>query len=172
MQATAPRRKGRAFSIGFIFAILAAIVIFGYGVITGFRSNANTSQLWSWALLAAFFATPLLAGFVGTLRSGRIGAGTLAGLWDGFFVGIWGAAYILIAYFLTASNSASINTAIQQANAQLAQQGIHVTISQGAILISLIILGVILIILFLVIGALLGVIGALIGKIFAPRSNY
>ena len=170
MQATMPRRRGRAFSTAIIFAILAAIVIFGYGVITGFRGNTNMGQLWGWALLAAFFATPLLAGFVGTLRSGRVGTGTLAGLWDGFFVGIWLSAYVLISYFLTTSNSSSFNAAIQQANARLAQQGVHMTFTQGGILTFLIIADVILIILFLGIGAVLGVIGALIGKIFAPRS--
>src|SRR5262249_55046261 len=101
------RRRGMAFSTGFIFALIAAIVIFGFGALTGFRTGAAMDPLWGWAWVFALFATPLLAGFVGTLRSSRIGSGTLAGFWDGLFVGIWIVAYIMIGYYLAVSQAGS-----------------------------------------------------------------
>ena len=164
-----PRRRGVAFSTGIIFAIIAAIVIFGFGALNGFGTSTAANPLWGWALLFALFATPLLAGFVGALRSSRIGSGTLAGLWDGLFVGLWIAAYILIVYFLAGSN---LDKAIQQVQAQMAQQGTPVTITRDRLLASLIIADVLLVIVFLVIGTLLGLIGALLGKPFAHRQRY
>ena len=167
------RRRGVAFSTGIIFALLAAIIIFGFGALTGFRTGAATNPLWGWAWVFALFATPLLAGLVGTLRSSRVGSGTLAGLWDGLFVGLWIVAYIMIVYYLTASQAGSnLDAAIKQVQDQMAQRGASVTITRDTILTSLIIADVLLVIIFLGIGTLLGLIGALIGKAFAPRQRY
>src|SRR5579859_11808 len=167
------RRRGFSFSTGLLFAILAAIIIFGFGAVNGFHNNGPANDIWGWAILFALFATPLLAGLVSTLRSGRIGAGTLAGLWDGFFVGVVLAAYILTVYFLTLAQSGSnLDLVIQQAQAQIAQQGQHFTITRETIVTTLIIFGVILIVLFLIIGTVLGLIGALIGKIFSRSPRY
>src|SRR5215469_689076 len=163
------RRRGVAFSTVFIFALIAAIVIFGFGALNGFRTSTAANPLWGWALLFALFATPLLAGFVGALRSSRIGSGTLAGLWDGLFVGLWIAAYIMIVYFLAGSN---LDATIKQIQDQMAQRGASVTITRETILTSLIVADVLLVIIFLAIGTLLGLIGALIGKAFAPRRRY
>src|SRR5215469_16655917 len=164
-----PRRRGVAFGTGIIFAIIAAIIIFGFGALNGFHTNTAANPLWNWALIFAFFATPLLAGFVGALRSSRIGSGTLAGLWDGLFVGIWIAAYIMIVYFLAGSN---LDATIKQVQDQMARQGTSVTITRDTILASLIVADVLLVVIFLGIGTLLGLIGALIGKPFAPRRRY
>ena len=164
-----PRRRGVAFSTGIIFALIAAIIIFGFGALNGFRTGMTANPLWGWAWIFALFATPLLAGFVGALRSSRIGSGTLAGLWDGLFVGLWIAAFIMIVYFLAGSN---LDAAIKQIQDQMARQGTSVTITRDTILTSLIVADVLLVIIFLGIGTLLGLIGALIGKPFAPRRRY
>jgi len=115
----------------------------------------------------------LLAGFVGALRSSRIGSGTLAGLWDGLFVGLWIAAYIMIVYYLAVSQAGSnLDATIKQVQDQMAQRGASVTITRDTILASLIVADVLLVIIFLGIGTMLGLIGALIGKAFAPRRRY
>jgi len=158
-----------AFSTGIIFALIAAIIIFGFGALNGFRTGMTANPLWGWAWIFALFATPLLAGFVGALRSSRIGSGTLAGLWDGLFVGLWIAAYIMIVYFLAGSN---LDATIKQIQDQMAQRGASVTITRETILTSLIVADVLLVIIFLAIGTLLGLIGAFIGKAFAPRRRY
>jgi len=168
-----PRRRGVAFSTGIIFALIAAIVIFGFGALNGFSTGTTTNPLWGWALVLALFATPLLAGFVGALRSSRIGSGTLAGLWDGLFVGLWIAAYIMIVYYLAVSQAGSnLDAAIKQVQDQMARQGASFTITRDTILTFLIVADVLLVIIFLGIGTLLGLIGALIGKAFAPRRRY
>jgi hypothetical protein len=164
-----PRRRGVAFSTGIIFALIAAIVIFGSGALNGFRTGTLANQLWGWAWIFALFATPLLAGFVGALRSSRIGSGTLAGLWDGLFVGLWIAAYLVIVYYLAGSN---LDAFIKQLQDQMVQRGTSVTIIRDTLLAQLIIADVLLVIIFLGIGTLLGLIGALIGKPFAPRRRY
>jgi len=167
------RRRGVAFSTGFIFALIAAIVIFGFGVLTSFRTSTTANPLWGWAWIFALFATPLLAGFVGMLRSSRIGSGTLAGLWDGLFVGLWIAAYIMIVYYLAVSQPGSnLDATIKQVQDQMAQRGASVTITRDTILASLIVTDVLLVVIFLGIGTLLGLIGALIGRVFAPRRRY
>lgn len=169
------RRRGGAFSSGIIFAIIAALIIFGFGAITGFSNAANNpaAGIWGVALLAAFFLTPLLAGFVGTLRSGRIGVGTLAGLWDGLFVGIWTAAYVLIAYFMAISKpGVNVDTFLKQVTDQAAQQGVRVTMTGSDLLIVLIVTCVVLAVVFVVIGVVLGVLGAAIGKMFARTPRY
>src|SRR5260221_14562717 len=100
-----PRRRGVAFSTGIIFALIAAIVIFGFGALNGFRTSTAANQLWGWAWIFALFATPLLAGFVATFRSIRIASGTLAGLLVGLFVGLWISPFIMIFYYLPASHA-------------------------------------------------------------------
>jgi len=174
--ATQPRRsRGVAFSTGLIFALLAAIVMFAYGFLYNFPTRPAQSTLWGIAWLGALFATPFLAGFVGTLRSGRIGSGTMAGFWNGLFVGLLAAVYILVVYYLTISHpggSANLDQVIQQMNQQMTQRGLPATVTRDAILTGLIVADVIVLILLLISGVVLGLIGALIGKIFAPNPRY
>lgn len=119
--------------------------------------------------------TPLLAGLVGTLRSGHLGTGTLSGLWSGFLVGLCLAIYIIILYLTNAPTQVSPESARQAQNV-LAQQGIQISmqsIQANAMrqvgLTGLVIADVILVLLWLGIGAVLGVIGGAIGKIFVRQ---
>ncbi len=166
-----PRRKGVAISTGFILALLAAIVLFAYGYLYSFPMRPVMNTAWGIGLPSVLFGSMLVAGFVGTLRSGRIGAGTLAGLWAGIFVGLFSAIYIVAVYYLTISTpngAATLDQVIQQANQMMTQRGLPATVTRNGILTFLIILDVILVIGMLIVGTVLGLIGALIGKIFAP----
>lgn len=172
-QTTMPvrRRRGIAFSSGFLLSIFAAIVIFGIGVLTNFQSiQGNTILIWM--LLIALLATPFLAGLVGTIRSGRVGTGTIAALWDGFLVGIFISIYILLLYETNTPPPPSAAT-LQQIQSQLGLLGIKLPLqsvsAQQIALIGILILNGVLILLQLGLATILGVIGSLIGKIFAPH---
>lgn len=172
------RKRGIATTSGLSLAILGAIIIFGIGIISGFHSISGTSkfgQVAVWLILFALFGTPLLAGFVGTLRSGRLGTGTLSGLWNGFLVGLCLAIYIIVLYLTNAPTQVSPESA-RQAQEALAQQGVQVSLqsiqanaTRQVGLTGLVIADVILILLWLGIGAVLGVIGGAIGKIFVHQ---
>lgn len=172
------RKRGIATTSGLSLAILGAIIIFGIGIISGFHSISGTSefgQVAAWLILFALFGTPLLAGFVGTLRSGRLGTGTLSGLWNGFLVGLCLAIYIIILYLTNAPSQVSPDSA-RQAQEALAQQGVQVSLqsiqanaTRQVGLTGLVIADAILVLLWLGIGAVLGVIGGAIGKIFVHQ---
>jgi hypothetical protein len=165
------RRSGIAFSSGFLLSIFAAIIIFGIGVLTNFRSIQGNTVL-IWMVLIALFVTPFLAGLVGTIRSGRIGTGTLAALWDGFLVGIFISIYILLLYLINTPTMPSA-TMLKQIQTQLAQDGIHVSLQPATVqqfaLIGLLILDGFLVALLMGLAAMLGVVGSIIGKIFSPH---
>jgi hypothetical protein len=172
------RKRGIATTSGLSLAILGAIIIFGIGIISGFHSISGTSefsQVAAWLILFALFGTPLLAGLVGTLRSGHLGTGTLSGLWSGFLVGLCLAIYIIILYLTNAPTQVSPESARQAQNV-LAQQGIQISMQsiqanamRRVSLTGLVIADVILVLLWLGIGAVLGVIGGAIGKIFVRQ---
>ena len=172
-QTTMPvrRRSGIAFSSGLLLSVFAAIVIFGIGVLTSFRSiQGNTTLIYM--LLIALLAIPFLAGLIGTIRSGRMGTGTVAALWGGFLVGVYISIYILLLYLINTPPPPSATT-LQQIQTQLAQWGVYLPLqsvpAQRIGLISILTLDGVLIIVQLGLSTILGFIGSLIGKIFAPH---
>ncbi len=161
-----PRRGTLLF--GFIFGIIAILIILGYGAIRGFQTSQQTNNSTGWLVLVAFIVPPLLAGLFTAIRSGRIGSGTLSGLLAGVLGGLGAAAYVLIIYF----TSSSVNTAVQSINNQLKQANASFTITSSALLASIIVAAIILVIVFLAFGTLFGLIGAAIGKAIRPRPRY
>lgn len=176
----ARQKRGIALSGGSILGLIGGILILAAGLYSGFHNVSSTSpqaSLVTILLLVGLLGTPLLAGLIGALRSGRFGTGVLSGLWDGFLTAIFLDTYIVILYFLNPPTAPSAQS-VQQAQSILAQYNINVSSqsiqnmsSPQTTLTAVIFAGLVLLIIWLGVGAFLGVIGAAIGKIFVhhPR---
>ena len=176
----ARQKRGIALSSGGILGLIGGILILVAGIYSGFHNVPSTSPqagLVTILILVGLLGTPLLAGLIGTVRSGRFGTGVLSGLWDGFLAAIFLDIYIVILYFLNPPTAPSAQS-VQQAQSILTQYGINVSSqsiqnvsSPQSTLMAVIFAGLVLLIVWLGVGAFLGIIGAAIGKIFVhhPR---
>ncbi len=171
MQTTYPpiRRGtgGTAFVYGLIFGVISAAILFAVGSITQFKTQFTGYNDTATGFIVALFVTPLLAGFLATLRTGRITTGTMAGLWTGFFAGLATGGYILLAYLVFHPiNQGDVRSLLDR----MAQNGIHIPLNNSNVITTSILLVLAVTLALLITGVILGLLAALIGKVFAPRS--
>jgi len=155
-----------ALRIGALFGLgLGVVLIANY-----FLVQMNGTRLTSLAALVISLAVYLVAGLLAAARTGNVNTGLVAGLWAGLFSSVLNAAGVITLVLADHAVLAKLRLAAQQAaKAAAARTGGPVrTISDGLVIVSVVISLVLGILVATLVGLGLGALGGVIGKSRAP----
>ncbi|HCI79402.1 MAG TPA: hypothetical protein DHW02_06915 [Ktedonobacter sp.] len=159
------RRRNPALQQGILFGVIFGIIILINDLLGDFSGLGATAGIISILLFLVELFLYAAAGFRASAQTGRVGTGTLAGIFAGLIGGIVGLiATIIIAFTAT-------NLLLQRAQATANALHIHIIYTSTMIISSAFVSAILGLALAVGLGAAFGAIGGAIGRSRAPQSQ-